>query len=363
MEPNKEDESKKNLYLQSVEFLDKPIVKGYDFNKGLDYSKVFETLTTTGFQATNLGLAIEKVNEMIKWRLSDEPAKEDDEAKYPTKAAKANLRCTIFLGYTSNMASCGMREYIRYLCQHKMIDCLVTTTGGIEEDFMKCLAPHYIGDFYLDGKSLRMQGLNRIGNLIVPNMNYCKLESFMVPLIEQMHKEQREKGTIWTPSAIINRMGQAINNEESIYYWCWKNNIPVFSPALTDGAIGDIIYFYSYREEGFIVDIAKDIRLLNDLALHSRKTGMIIIGGGVIKHHICNANLMRNGADYSVFINTAVDADGSDSGARPDEAVSWGKIKMDSHPVKVWAEATLVLPILIGETFVKNFELAQRTKL
>ena len=61
-----------------------------------------------------------------------------------------------------------MRDIIRYLCQHKMIDCIVTTTGGIEEDFIKCMAPTYIGDFYLKGKDLRMQGLNRIGNLIVP---------------------------------------------------------------------------------------------------------------------------------------------------------------------------------------------------
>jgi len=36
-----------------------------------------------------------------------------------------------------------------------------------------------------------------------------------------------------------------------------------------------------------------------------------------------------------VFVNTASDFDGSDSGARPDEAVSWGKIKMDATPVKV----------------------------
>jgi hypothetical protein len=33
---------------------------------------------------------------------------------------------------------------------------------------------------------------------------------------------------------------------------------------------------------------------------------MIILGGGVVKHHVCNANLMRNGADYSVFINTGM---------------------------------------------------------
>lgn len=86
--PTTEDESKKNLYLQSAEFLDKPIVKGYDFNQGLDYGKVFESFLNTGFQATNLGLAVESVNEMIKWRLSDEgPLKEEDEAKYPTEEA------------------------------------------------------------------------------------------------------------------------------------------------------------------------------------------------------------------------------------------------------------------------------------
>ena len=82
---------------------------------------------------------------------------------------------------------------------------------------------------------------------------------------------------------------------------------------------------------------------------------MIILGGGVIKHHICNANLMRNGADYSIFINTAAEFDGSDAGAKPDEAISWGKIAPHAKPVKVYAECTLVLPILIGETFVRNF--------
>jgi len=82
----------------------------------------------------------------------------------------------------------------------------------------------------------------------------------------------------------------------------------------------------------------------------------------VIKHHICNANLMRNGADFSVYVNTGFDLDGSDAGARADEAVSWGKIKLDCKPVKVWAEASLVLPIIIGETFARNFHLAKRTR-
>ena len=80
------------------------------------------------------------------------PSAEDIEAA-SEYAPKNN--CTIFLGYTSNMASCGVRETIRFLVQHKMVDCIVATAGGIEEDFIKCLAPTFLGDFALDGRTLR----------------------------------------------------------------------------------------------------------------------------------------------------------------------------------------------------------------
>lgn len=89
----------------------------------------------------------------------------------------------------------------------------------------------------------------------------------------------------------------------------------------------------------------------------------------------------RNGADYAVYINTAQEFDGSDSGARPDEAVSWGKIRVDAQPVKVratgagaqglpacspgshgsplsplqvYADASLVFPLLVAETFAQK---------
>ena len=57
-----------------------------------------------------------------------------------------------------------------------MIDCIVASAGGIEEDFIKCLAPTFLGDFSLPGRELRDKGINRIGNLLVPNNNYVKFE-------------------------------------------------------------------------------------------------------------------------------------------------------------------------------------------
>jgi len=144
----------------------------------------------------------------------------------------------------------------------------------------------------------------------------------------------------------------------SVYYWCWKNNIPVFCPAITDGSVGDMLYFFSYKRQGFVLDIARDIRLMNDEAVNAKASGMIILGGGLVKHHICNANLMRNGANFAVFINTGQEFDGSDSGAKPDEAISWGKIRIDAQPVKIYADASLVFPILVAETFAREIEAA-----
>ncbi|KAJ0715922.1 Deoxyhypusine synthase [Helianthus annuus] len=104
-----------------------------------------------------------------------------------------------------------------------------------------------------------------------------------------------------------------------------------------------MLYFHSFRNNpGLVVDVVQDIRAMNGEAVHAdpRKTGMIILGGGLPKHHICNANMMRNGADY-----------GSDSGARPDEAVSWGKIRASAKSVKVHCDATIAFPLLVAETF------------
>ncbi|XP_055531931.1 probable deoxyhypusine synthase isoform X1 [Wyeomyia smithii] len=331
-----------------------PTVQGYDWNQGVNYEALFQTYKHSGFQATSLGNAITEVQKMINCRM--EPlAVEKQDAYEEDEFIKRRNNCTIFLGYTSNMVSCGVRESLRFLVQHKQVDCIVTTAGGVEEDLIKCLAPTYIGSFELDGKRLREQGINRIGNLLVPNDNYCKFETWVNPILDEMLAEQRSSGTLWTPSKVIQRLGEKINNESSIYYWAAKNKIPVFSPALTDGSLGDMMYFHSFRNPGLVLDIISDLRRLNTMAVKANNSGIIILGGGVVKHHICNANLMRNGANFSVFINTASEYDGSDSGAKPDEAVSWGKIKVDASPVKVYAEASLVFPILIAETFVKDY--------
>ncbi|XP_034448328.1 deoxyhypusine synthase-like isoform X2 [Hippoglossus hippoglossus] len=329
---------------------DTPKILGYDFNKGVDHQALLQSYLTTGFQATNFGLAVKEIKNMIKRR--QQPVKAaNGTVKEDPSTCPCLMSCTIFLGYTSNLISSGLRETIRYLAEHRMVDVLVTTAGGIEEDLIKCLGPVYVGDFTMPGEDLYKKGLNRTGNTLMPDENYEKLDKWIMPILAQMLVEQNTQGVRWTPSKMIHRLGREINNPESVYYWAYKNNIPVFSPALTDGAMGDMLYLFSAENPSLILDVIEDIARLNNLVVAANSTAVITLGGGVAKHHICNANSWRDGADYAVYVNTAQEFDGCDSGARPDEAVSWGKIRMDAKPVKVFGDATIIFPLLVAETF------------
>lgn len=320
-------EGQKNVLRQSEEPKGYTEIKGYDFNNGVDFNKIIDSYLTSGFQATHLAQAIQIINEMRK------------------------EKCTIYLGYTSNMVTSGLRDIFRYLVQHKFVDIIVTTAGGVEEDFIKCIEPFMLGDFNADGKILREKGINRTGNIFVPNSRYCKFEEWLMPILEKLNKEQQETGKIITPSEFTQKLGLQINNKDSIYYWAQKNNIPVFCPAITDGSIGDMMYFFKFKHPEFKMDILGDIKKLNDLTFEAKKTGVIILGAGVIKHHILNTNMMRNGCDYAVYINNSQEFDGSDAGARPDEAISWGKILPKSNAVKVFGDATILFPLIVAKCF------------
>lgn len=355
---------------QSIDVPDSFVkVSGVDYSKDSAYNSkatdLIDSMRNMGFQASSVATACDIINEMSLWRGKHKDNLEEHEHT-GSFDDQGYQKSTIFMGFTSNLISSGLRDTLRYLVQHKKVSAIVASAGGIEEDLIKVLAPTYMGDFALPGKQLRDQGLNRIGNLLVPNDNYCKFEEWIVPVLDKVLEEQQaalkkagnealdaDSDAVWTPSRLIDRLGQEINDELSVLYWAHKNNIPVFCPALTDGSIGDMLFFHTFKAapQRFHLDIVSDIRRINSMSMEATRAGMIILGGGLIKHHICNACLMRNGADWAVYINTGQEFDGSDAGARPDEAVSWGKIKADAKSVKVYADVTVVWPLIVAATF------------
>ncbi len=306
------------------------VVKGYDFDGPFDIKKFFDAYGETGFQATNLNKAIMLTKEMRK------------------------SKSTIFLGFTSNITTSGLRDIITYLVKNKLVHFIVTTTGGIEEDIIKTHGPFLHGSFDADGAYLRKNGVNRSGNIFVPNERYIWFESFMKKFLSSLYTDKRYKKGL-DSVLFVKELGASMegikNHEDSFTYWAYKNNIPIICTPLADGAIGDHIYFFKKEHHDFNIDLSKEVELLYDTVLNAESTGAILIGGSVPKHHIMNALMLRDGADYTVYINTGFEHEGSNAGANIEEAKSWGKAALDKNNVKVWGEATIIFPLLIAAAF------------
>lgn len=309
-----------------------PEIKGYDFEKKFNFDKFLDSYKSMGIQGTNLGLGIDIINKMIE------------------------NKAFIFLSCTSNMISSGNREIIKFLVKHKHIHAVVMSAGAVEEDIIKCFKPFVIGSFDTPGRALFDKGVGRIGNIFAPYDRYLYFEKFMNPFFDRIYAEMKNK--TFTPSELINELGREIENndthDESIIYWAYKNNIPIFCPALTDGSLGDLMHFQKQKRKDFIVDMIADHTKIVNLALNHEKTAAILLGGGVSKHYILNANIFRDGLDYAVYITTAQEYDASDSGGNPQEAITWAKLKVDAPNVKIRCEATLVFPLIVAGTFAKN---------
>jgi deoxyhypusine synthase len=321
---------RKSLFKKSVE-LGEGAIRGYDFEKEFDAGKFFESFKDTGFQATNLASAIRLVKEMRK------------------------QKATIFLGFTSNITSSGLRDIITYLVRNRLVHFLVTTTGGLEEDIIKTHGDFLHGSFDADGATLRKKGVNRTGNIFIPNERYIWFERYMKELITKIYAKQKATGRLVDSVEFVREMGKALEGskrcKESFAYWAYKNNIPLLCVPLADGAIGDHLYFFKKDHKDFGVELSKEVELLYDTVLNADKAGAIILGGSVPKHHIMNALMLREGGDYTVYINTANEQDGSNAGANPEEAKSWGKAALDENNVKVWGEASIIFPILVAAAF------------
>ena len=119
-------------------------------------------------------------------------------------------KATIFLSYTSNMVSSGCREIIKYLVKHKKVHVLITSAGGIEEDIIKALKPFVLGRFDAPGAMLFEHGINRTGNIFVPNDRFAYFDKFMQGVFEKIYREQQENGNILCPKGLNRELGLAI---------------------------------------------------------------------------------------------------------------------------------------------------------
>jgi deoxyhypusine synthase len=257
--------------------------------------------------------------------------------------------CVKFLSFPACIISTGTRGVIKELLKRKLFDVVITTTGTLDHDLARVWKDYYHGSFIADDKELHQQGINRLGNIFIPLECYGSiLEEKIQPILTELYAQKQK----WSTKDLIWEFGKRLKKEkkgkDSILYWAWKNKIPIYVPGITDGAFGSQLWMYYQDHRNFTIDLFEDEQELSDIVFTAKKTGAFIIGGGISKHHVIWWNQYCNGLSHAVYITTAVEHDGSLSGAQTREAISWGKIAEKADNITIEGDATVLLPLMIG---------------
>jgi len=282
-----------------------------------------QMLASGGFTAKKLGVACDITRKMMQEK-----------------------QCVIFLSFPACIISTGTRGVIRKLVEEKLVDVIVTTCGTLDHDLARVWRKYYHGDFLMDDADLHRKGINRLGNILIPNESYgIVLEQKMQPILEDIYKKGKKS---LSSRELAREFGLRIDDKKSILHWAAKNDIPVYVPGITDGAFGSQLWLFKQQHSDFNIDVLRDEQELSDIVFTAKKAGAIMIGGGISKHHVIWWNQFRGGLEYAVYLTTAEEWDGSLSGARIREAVSWGKVKENAQFVTVEGDATITLPMLVS---------------
>jgi len=249
-----------------------------------------------------------------------------------------------FLSFPACINATGTRGIIRDMVKHKLFDIVITTCGTLDHDLARIWKNYYHGEFELDDAVLRRKGINRLGNVLVPNESYgIVLERKLQPIFRDIYKAGMRR-----PSTreLIWAVGDRLSDKDSILYWAARNRVPVYVPGITDGAFGCQLWMFYQEHRDFSPDPMADEQELSGHVMGARRSGALIIGGGISKHHTIWWNQFKDGLDYAVYLTTAMEQDGSLSGARVREAISWGKVKPRARHVTLDADATVALPLM-----------------
>lgn len=303
-------------------------VKDIKIKKGDPIENIFDQMSKSGgFESRNLVEGLEILSTMIEEK-----------------------SCLKFLSFVGAIVSTGLRGIITDMVKNKMFDVVITTCGALDHDIARHYSNYLEGSFTLDDSELAENEIHRLGNVLVPLKSYGPLiEEKMQGYLEKSYKNGKKEMSTHEVSKMI---GENLG-ENSFLYWANKNNIPVIVPGIMDGAVGSQLWMFTQKHNDFRLNVAADGDLLSELIFKAKKSGALMIGGGISKHHTLWWNQYREGLDYAVYITTAQEFDGSLSGALVREAISWGKVTQKAKQTTIHAEATTILPFLYSALLTK----------
>ena len=315
-------------------------VEDYDFSKVSDVGSLIDQMSQAGgFTASKLARARDILRDAI--------------------ASTGRDGVLNWLSFPACLCATGTRGFFIEALKRRAYNIVITTCGTLDHDIARVYKDYFHGDFSLDDVALAEEGLNRLGNVVIPNECYGEIiEKVLLPWLVEIEEERKalDETNPWRGFGSVElcwAIGERIADPSSLLHWVAKNRIPMVIPGITDGSIGSQLFMHRQKSPDFMIDVLADEQILSDLIWTADESHGLMVGGGISKHHVIWWNQYRqeSGMDSAVSITTAPEFDGSLSGARLKEAISWGKIRPNADQIVVEGEASLILPLLGSDLF------------
>jgi deoxyhypusine synthase len=290
-------------------------VKPIKISKGMKTSDLINKMKDSGFNAKKLSLSVDILEKSIK------------------------EKNTLFFGFAGALVPAGMKQIIIDMINNGWISVLVTTGANLTHDLIEAIGyNHYQGDEKEDDSKLRKKGFDRIYNVYMKNDVYQELEKWFIKHFDEINSESN--------SEFLFKIGKLVQESNSILAACYKKNIPVFCPALSDSGIGLMIWNMMIRKKKVLMNEFNDLHKMIDIAWREKKKTVFYVGGGVPKNYIQQAMQFSTAARYGVQIKIDDESFGGSSGAPLKEGISWGKMSDKGEFVDVNCDATISLPLI-----------------
>ncbi len=318
----------------------KEVVKHIDI-KEHNVVKLVESMEDMAFSARDLNRAAKIYDMMLK-----------DE------------NCAIILTLAGSLFSAGLKKVVYDLVMNNMVDAIVSTGAiMVDQDFFEALGfKHYKGTKWVDDNEMRELHIDRIYDTFIDEDELRICDDTTAAIFDSMKPgAYSSREFLWEFGKYLDENGGP-KVEDSVIYACYKKNVPIFVPAFSDCSAGFGFVMHQHKNPDNYVscDSGKDFYELTKIKLHSKETGIFMIGGGVPKNFtqdiVVAADILQEDADmhkYAIQITVADERDGALSGSTLKEASSWGKVST-SYEQMVYSEATIALPLVAGYAYHKG---------
>jgi deoxyhypusine synthase len=266
---------------------------------------------------------------------------------------------TVFMGLAGSIIAAGLRKVIRDMICNGLVDVICTTGAVVYQDYYQAMGyRHYRGSVDSDDVLLHDYMIDRIYDTYVDEDKFRETDVSIGKLLESLG------GGRYSTREFLSILGEKCrDDEESILGAAYRENIPIYCPAIADSSIG-IGLSTSYkrqREAGkpegdiFVLDTIRDNYEMAQIMHSSPATGAVYLGGGVPKNYINDAVVMadmifgdQDGHEYAIQVTMDRPDWGGLSGSTLGEAQSWGKIDAQATHQMVNVELSVALPLIAG---------------